>query len=109
MGKFGGFGGGNMQQLMKQAQRMQQDMAEAQEKLSSSEVTASVSGGLVEVDMLGSKVVTAIRIKKEAVDIDDIEMLEDLILAALNDATAQIDKLNEELLGPYASMAGGLF
>ncbi len=96
MNKFGGFGGGfNMQGLMKQAQQMQEDMAKAQQELEGAEVTSSVSG-LVEVVMTGKKVVKSIKIKKEAVDPDDVEMLEDMIKAAINDAQAKADALANE-------------
>jgi DNA-binding protein, YbaB/EbfC family len=109
-GNFGGgFGGGNMQQLFRQAQKMQQDMNKAQEELASTEVTGSASGGMVEVVMLGNKTVSAIKIKPEAVDPDDIEMLEDLIIAAFNDASAKADALSQKLLGPMAGNLGGLF
>lgn len=107
-GGAGGFGGGNMQQLMKQAQKMQQDMQEAQQKLAESEVTASVSGGLVQITMTGAKALTAIKIKPEAVDTEDMEMLEDLIVAAFNEAVKKVDDLHQELLGPYANAMGGL-
>jgi DNA-binding YbaB/EbfC family protein len=109
MAKFGGFGGGgmgNMQQLMKQAQKLQQDMAKAKEELAASEVDAEAGGGLVTVTMSGDRKVLAIKIKPEAVDPEDVEMLEDLIIAALNEATARVDELNEELMGPYANMLG---
>lgn len=105
MGNFGGFGG-NMQQLMKQAQKMQQDMMKAKEELDNAEVKASVSGGLVEVIMKGDKTITSIKIKKEAVDVDDLEMLEDLILAAINDANKKVDTLKNDIMGPYSQMGG---
>ncbi|MGI6701042.1 MAG: YbaB/EbfC family nucleoid-associated protein [Christensenellales bacterium] len=105
-GGFGGFGGGNMQQLMKQAQKMQQDMAKAQEELKNSTVEAEAGGGMVKVVMSGDRRVNEIKIKKEAVDPDDIEMLEDLIIAALNEASGKVDELSEELMGPYAGMLG---
>ncbi len=104
---YGGFGGGNMQQLMKQAQQMQRKLQEAQEEIAETEVTGSASGGLVEVTMMADKTPVAINIKPEAVDPDDIEMLEDLILAALNDAMEQADKVSKELMGPLGNT--GLF
>ncbi len=102
----GGFGGGNMQQLMKQAQMMQRKMQEAQEELAEDEVTGSAAGGMVEVTLKGNKTPVSVSIKPEAVDPDDVEMLEDMILAALNDAMAQADELTQELMGPLGGGAG---
>lgn len=108
MAKFGGFGGGNMQALMRQAQKMQEDMAKAQEELKLTEFVGSASGGLVEITMTGDKAVTAISIKSEVVDPEDVEMLEDLIIAAFNDASSMVDEESEKVMGPYASMLGGM-
>lgn len=105
---YGGFGGGNMQQLMKQAQAMQRKLQEAQQELADSEVTGSAAGGMVEVTLTGDKTPVSVSIKPEAVDHDDVEMLEDMVLAALNDAMKQADDLSKELLGPMGN-AGGLF
>lgn len=106
MAKFGGFGSGmgNMQQLMRQAQKMQQEMMEAQEELKTMEVTGASGGGLVEVTMTCEKQVVSLSIKPEAVDPDDIEMLEDLIIAAFNDATGKADEEREQKLGKFAGM-----
>ena len=105
--KFGGgFGGMNMQQMMKQAQKMQDDMKRAQEELEEMEVTGTSGGGLVTVTMSGKKAFLGISIKPEAVDPDDIEMLEDLILAAYNDAAEKADELEAEIM---PAGAGGLF
>ena len=110
MAKFGGFGGGaNMQQLMKQAQKLQQDMQKAQQELKESVVESSVGNGIVTLTMNGERKVESISIKAEMVDLDDIEMLEDMIMAALNDANDQIDDLTEEIMGPYSNLGGGLF
>lgn len=106
MAKFNGFGGGmggNMQQLMKQAQKMQQDMLEAQNALSETEVSGS-AGGMVEVVMTCDKKVNSLSIKPEAVDPDDIEMLEDLIIAAFNDAAEKADKEKEEKMGAFGGL-----
>ena len=103
---YGGFGGGNMQQLMKQAQAMQRKLQEAQEEIAETEVTGSAAGGMVEVTMTGDKTPVSVTIKPEAVDPDDIEMLEDLITAAFNDASSQADALSEEKLGAYGNMGG---
>ena len=105
---YGGFGGGNMQQLMKQAQAMQRKLQEAQQELADSEVTGSAAGGIVEVTLTGDKTPVSVSIKPEAVAPDDVEMLEDMVLAALNDAMKQADDLSKELLGPMGN-AGGLF
>ena len=109
MAKYGGFGGGgNMQALMRQAQKMQEDMLKAQEELKDTEFTAEAGGGLVEVTLSGDKMMSAIKIKPEAVDMDDLEMLEDLIIAAYNEAAAAVDEEAEKVMGPYAGMLGGL-
>lgn len=111
MAKYGGgFGGGmgNMQALLKQAQQMQQKMQEAQEELAETEVTGDAGGGLVEVTMTCKKEVVAVSIKPEAVDLDDLEMLEDLIVAAFNDACAQADEETKEVMAPFAGAMGGM-
>lgn len=105
-GGFGGFGGGNqMQQLMKQAQKMQAEMQKAQEELENAEIEGVAQGDAVKVIMNGKKVVTSISINPDFVDVDDIEMLEDLIVVALNDAYQKADELNKQKMGN----AGGLF
>ena len=107
-GFAGGFGGGNqMQQLMKQAQKMQEQMAQAQEELEEAEIEGESGSGLVKVVVNGKKVVKSISIDPKAVDPDDVEMLEDMVLAALNDAMKQADDLSKELLGPMGNT--GLF
>ena len=88
----GGFGGTNLQNLMRQAQKMQEDMQKAKEELNAKEFTASVGGGMVQVPMTGNRKETAIAIKPAVVDSDDIETLQDLITAGVNDALAQIEK-----------------
>ena len=109
MGYRGGFGGGfggmgNMQNLMKQAQKMQEEMQKAQAELEETEVEGTSGGGLVKVSITAKKVVKTINIDKNAVDIDDLTMLEDLIIAALNDAYEKADKLFAEKLGAYAGL-----
>lgn len=105
-GGFGGFGGGmgNMQQLMRQAQKMQQDMAKAKEELAEQEVTAVSGGGMVEVTMTCDKKIRSVKIKPEAVDPDDVEMLEDLVVAALNEAMKLADEESEKKMGAFASL-----
>ena len=95
---FGGFGGGNMQQLMRQAQKMQEDMKRIREEIDNTEYTSAVGGGMVEITMYGNRTVKAVKIKKEVVDPDDVEMLEDLILSATNDCLRQIAKMESEQL-----------
>ncbi|MBO5285514.1 MAG: YbaB/EbfC family nucleoid-associated protein [Clostridia bacterium] len=106
----GGFGGGGnqMQNLMKQAQKMQQEMAKAQEELEEAELEGSSGGGMVTVVVNGKKDILGITIKPEVVDPDDVEMLEDLIIAAINDAYEQADELSQEKLGKFGNL-GGMF
>ena len=113
MAKFNGFGGmhggNNMQALMKQAQKMQEEMQnklkEADEKLESTTLTATSGGGMVEVSILGNKTITGIKINPNAVDPEDVEMLEDLIIAATNEAIKKADELEKSLKG---DITGGL-
>lgn len=109
MAKRGGFPGGampgNMNNLMKQAQRMQRQMEEAQKELEEKEVTAAAGGGAVEVTVSGKHEVTKIKLSEEVVDPDDIEMLEDLIMAATNEA---FRKLDEESQSSMAKITGGM-
>lgn len=108
-GGYGGFGGNSqMQQLMKQAQKMQEEMAKAQEELDEAELEGVSGGGLVKVVVNGKKLVKGITISPNAVDTDDMEMLEDLIVAALNAAYEQADELYNEKIGKFGN-AGGLF
>ena len=88
---FGGFGG-NMNQLMRQAQKMQEDMEKARKELEESVFTSSVGGGMVEVKMNGKREMLSIEIKQEVIDPDDKEMLEDLVLSAVNDCLGQISR-----------------
>jgi len=98
----------NLQQLMKQAQKMQQQMAEAQAELAEAEVTGTAGGGLVTVTAKGTGDVTAVKIDPKAVDPDDVETLEDLVLAAIHNAMEAGRDLTEEKMGPLASGLGGL-
>ena len=112
MGKYngGGFGGGNnMQQLMRQAQKMQQDIKAAQEELADTEVVATAAGGMVEVVMTCDRQLQSIKIKPEAVDPDDVEMLEDMIVAGINEAMKQVEEECERVMGPLTGGMGGLF
>ncbi len=100
MARFNGFGGGgmNMQAMMKQAQKLQEQMAKAQEELEESEVEGAAGGGMVTVTLNGKKRLLGVSIDPEAVDPDDVEMLEDLIIAAYNDAFQKAEELEKELL-----------
>ena len=101
----GGFGGANMQNMIRQAQKMQEEMQRKNAELEDAEVIGTCSGNMVEVVCTGKGVIKAVRIKPEAVDPEDVEMLEDLITAAINDAQSQAEKLKNDILGP---MGGGL-
>jgi DNA-binding YbaB/EbfC family protein len=106
-----GFGGGmNMQNLMKQAQKMQaemqQNLEKAEEELENSTLTGTAGGGMVEVTCTGKKKITNISIKPEIVDPDDIEMLSDLIVAGVNDALSKADELEKSLKGDMPTGIG---
>ena len=105
-GNFGGFGGANMQGLLRQAQKMQEDLAKAKKELEETEFTSSVGGGMVEVKMMGNKTLKSISIKPAVVDPDDIEMLEDLVVSAVHDALGQIARKEQDSM---PQMPGGLF
>ena len=96
---------GSMNNLMKQAQRMQRQMEEGQKELETKEFTTKAGGGAVEVTVTGKKEITKVKLSEEAVDPDDIEMLEDLIVAAANEALRQADEANAALM---SKMTGGL-
>ncbi|MGN1042539.1 MAG: YbaB/EbfC family nucleoid-associated protein [Christensenellales bacterium] len=108
-GYNGGFGGGNMAQLMRQAQKMQQDIQAAQEELADTEVVATSGGGMIEVVMTCDRKLSSIKIDPAAVDPDDVEMLEDMIVAGINEAMKLVDEENERVMGPLTGGMGGLF
>lgn len=99
----GSGGAGNMQQMLKQAQKMQQDMAALQEDIEQREFTAVSGGGAVSVTVDGKHTVKEIKIKPEIVDPDDVEMLEDLITVAVNEAIANAVKTSEDEMGAITS------
>jgi nucleoid-associated protein EbfC len=103
-------GGGqpNMQQLMKQAQKMQQQLLSAQQELAEAEVTGTAGGGLVTAVVSGSGEVKSIKIDPKAVDPDDVESLEDLVVAAVRDAARAAQELSADKMGPLAGGLGGL-
>lgn len=106
----GGFGGGqpNMQQLMKQAQKMQQQLADAQAELATTEVTGSAGGGLVTATLNGSGELLSLTIDPKAVDPEDVETLQDLVVAAVRDAHRAVGELANEKMGPVTGGLGGL-
>ncbi len=101
------FPGGNkgMKDLMKQAQKMQQDLAKAQEELANKIVEGSSGGGMVTVKMNGKNQIISLKIDKEVVDPEDVEMLEDLIIAAINEAQEKISQTSQDELG---KLTGGI-
>ena len=112
MAKRGGFPGGmpgNMNNLMKQAQKMQKQMAETTKALEEKSYEASAGGGVVSVTVSGKKEVTAIKIAEEVVDPDDIEMLEDLIMAATNEAFRAMEAGSQAQMSKLTGGLGGGF
>lgn len=112
MAKRGGFPGGmpgNMNNLMKQAQKMQRQMEETTKELESKEVTAKAGGGAVEVTVSGKKEIVSVKISEEVVDPDDIEMLEDLIVAATNEALRQMEEISQSQMAKITGGLGGGF
>jgi len=113
MAKRGGFPGGmpgNMNNLMKQAQRMQRQMEEAQKAMEEMEATATAGGGAVEVTVSGKKEVIKVKLAEEVVDPDDIEMLEDLIVAATNEALRKVDDASQQSMSKITGgLGGGMF
>lgn len=98
----------NLQQLMKQAQKMQQQMADAQAELAEAELTGAAGGGLVTVTMKGTGEVSAVKIDPKALDPDDVETLEDLVVAAFHNASEEVRRLTEQKMGPLSAGLGGL-
>ena len=117
MAKRGGFPGGampgNMNNLMKQAQRMQRQMEERTKEMEEKEFEASAGGGVVTVKVSGKMEVISVKLSEEVVDPDDIETLEDLIVAATNEALRKMDEENtqmmQQLTGGLGGLGGGLF
>lgn len=94
-------GMGNMQNMMKQMQKMQKKMAQAQEELGEQKIEGTAGGGMVTVIVSGHKEVLEVNIKEEVVDPEDIEMLQDLVLAATNDALKKADELTNQTMGQF--------
>ncbi len=103
-GGFPGMGGGNMQQMIKQAQKMQQNIQKLQEELEAREFEGSAGGGMVQVKANGKKELTQILIKPEAVDPEDVEMLQDMVLAAVNQVMRLVEETSE---AEMAKLTGG--
>ena len=100
-GGMGGFGGMNMNNLMKQAKKMQEEMQKSQEELSSKEFDSTAGGGAISVKVTGEKVIKEIKIKPDVVDPDDVEMLEDLILTCVNEALRKVDSAQSQEIGKF--------
>ncbi|MBQ2803971.1 MAG: YbaB/EbfC family nucleoid-associated protein [Lachnospiraceae bacterium] len=113
MAKRGGFPGGampgNMTNLMKQAQRMQRQMEEGQKELETREFTGTAGGGAVTVSVNGKKEIVSLKLLEEIVDPEDIETLQDSIVAAINEAMRQADDASAELMGKMTGGLGGGF
>ena len=102
-------GGMNMGNLMKQAQKMQKQMEEAQEQLENSEFTATAGGGVVEVTVGGNKEIKNIKLDPEVVDPEDVETLEDLVTAAVNEALRKMEEHSQEEMSKITGGMNGLF
>ena len=100
-GGMGGFGGMNMNNLMKQAKKIQEDMEKSQAELESKEFEATAGGGAISVKVSGQKLIKEIKIQKDVVDPDDVEMLEDLILTCVNEALRKVDSAQADQLGKF--------
>ena len=100
-GGMGGFGGMNINQLMKEAKKMQADMEKSQEELSSQEFEATAGGGAVSVKVAGDKTIKEIKLQKDVVDPDDVEMLQDLIITCVNEALRKVDSAQAQQFGKY--------
>ena len=110
MARFGGYpgmGGGNMNQLLRQAQKMQADMLKTQEDIEAKEIEVTSGGGAITLTITGKKRIKSIKIKPEVVDIDDVEMLEDLIMTAVNEGISKVEEVAESEMKKY-NIPGGL-
>ena len=100
-GGMGGFGGMNLNNLMKEAKKMQTEMQKSQEELATKEFEATAGGGAISVKVSGEKAIKEIKIKPEVVDPEDIEMLEDLILTCINEALRKVDSAQADQFGKF--------
>ena len=104
---YGGFGGGmNMNAIMQQARKMQEQMEKAQQELENAEVVGKAGGDMVQITMTGKKELNSVKLNKNAVDPDDVEMLEDLLVVAFNDAIAKADELSKDKMGAMGGLGG---
>lgn len=103
-GGFGGFGGGNMQAMMRQAQKMQQDAMKAKEELDNTIFEGTASGEMVKIEINGAYEMQSVKINPAVVDADDVEMLEDLIVAAYNDAKNKADEAKSQKMGAFGGL-----
>ena len=103
-GGFGGFGGGNMQAMMRQAQKMQQDALKAKEELDNTIFEGTASGEMVKIEINGAYEMQSVKINPAVVDPDDIEMLEDLSVAAYNDAKNKADEAKSQKMGAFGGL-----
>lgn len=100
-GGMGGFGGMNLNNLMKEAKKMQADLEKSQAELASKEFDATAGGGAISVKVTGEKMLKEININKDVVDPDDVEMLQDLILTCVNEALRKVDSAQAAQMGKY--------
>ena len=100
-GGMGGFGGMNINQLMKEAKKMQADMEKSQEELTSKEFEATAGGGAISVKVSGDKQIKEIKLQPDIVDPDDVEMLQDLIITCVNEALRKVDSAQAQQFGKY--------
>lgn len=100
-GGMGGFGGMNINSLMKEAKKMQAEMQKSQEELATKEFDSTAGGGAISVKVTGEKVIKEIKIKPDVVDPDDVEMLEDLILTCVNEALRKVDSAQNQEFGKF--------
>lgn len=100
-GGMGGFGGMNINNLMKEAKKMQAEMQKSQEELATKEFESTAGGGAISVKVTGEKVIKEIKIKPDVVDPDDVEMLEDLILTCVNEALRKVDSAQSQEFGKF--------
>ena len=100
-GGMGGFGGMNLNNLMKKAKEMQADLEKTQTEIASKEFESTAGGGAITVKVTGKKVLKEIKLNKDIVDPDDIEMLQDLIITCVNDALSKVDSATEQQIGKF--------
>ena len=100
-GGMGGFGGMNINQLMKEAKKMQADLEKSQEELQAKDFEATAGGGAISVKVSGSKEIKEIKISKDVVDPDDVEMLQDLIITCVNEALRKVDSAQAASMGKF--------